>query len=494
MKVIQIVVIAFMLSGVPTVVVAQPTAIAQEEFKARRAALQAALPDATILLVGNEQPADSRLWFHQHRNMLYLTGYREPSAALVISPGLPGGATLFVLPNNRVQELWEGKRKGPGGAQAATGIASRPRGELTTFLDSLMTAGEPLVVGTDTTIGGPTWTVLQALRQRRSALAIRDGQREVLRLRARKSVAEQSLLAAAAQLTTLGAAELLRATAPGVYEFELEALLAYTYRRNGGDGAAYPQIVASGPNALTLHYTTNDRRLQAGDLLVLDIGASYHGYASDFSRTLPASGRFTPDQRAIYDIVYHAQQAAQRSLKAGVSFNVLADSVRSVLAPGLQSLGLIESPDARYDPAPGEFCIGRTPQGCPQWYLYYMHALGHGVGLDVHDPDAFQTDGKVADGSVVMLEVGIYVRPDVLTALPDTPRNRTLVAHAAKSVARYAGIAVRLEDKFSVRSDSVSWLTKFPRTASEIEAGMRERATRPVARDTALVNRFKRPP
>jgi Xaa-Pro aminopeptidase len=241
--------------------------------------------------------------------------------------------------------------------------------------------------------------------------------------------------------------------------------------------------VGSGPNATTLHYNANDRFMEAGDVVVMDIGAAYRGYSADVTRTVPVSGTFTPEQRAIYQIVRDAQAAAERQVRPGAPARAMADSARAVLATGLTRLGLIEAPDATYDCAPG--------RRCPQLGLYYMHGLGHGIGLDVHDPDQYYQTGILAPGSVFTIEPGLYVRANLLDILPATPANQALAAKLREVVRRYANVGVRIEDDYLVTERGMEWISRAPREIAEIEALMKAPYTGPVARDAERVEWYR---
>jgi Xaa-Pro aminopeptidase len=210
--------------------------------------------------------------------------------------------------------------------------------------------------------------------------------------------------------------------------------------------------------------------MEAGDLVVIDIGASWAGYAADVTRTLPVSGRFTREQRAVYDIVRAAQRGAERAAAPGAPWTAVATAARDTIAQGLARLGLVDSATATYD------CGASGGRQCPQWSLYYMHGLGHGIGLEVHDPDQAVGMGVIAEGSAFTLEPGIYVRAQLLDILPDTPANRALASRIGGAVRRYANVGVRIEDDYLVTARGVEWVSRAPREADEVEAAMARRA------------------
>jgi Xaa-Pro aminopeptidase len=237
--------------------------------------------------------------------------------------------------------------------------------------------------------------------------------------------------------------------------------------------------VGSGPNSTTLHYTRNDRTMRAGEVVVMDVGAQYRGYAADVTRTLPVSGRYTPDQRAVYQVVRDAQRAAEGAARVGAPFAAAQAAADSTIARGLVRLGLVESADAAFDAPWAEQCAAR-PRLCKQFALFLPHGLGHGIGLEVHDPAMYQYDDRAfGDGEVFTIEPGIYVNPELLRLLPDTPRNRALIAKIRPAVARYANVGVRIEDDYLLTARGLEWLSRAPREIAEIETAMGAGAERP---------------
>jgi Xaa-Pro aminopeptidase len=294
----------------------------------------------------------------------------------------------------------------------------------------------------------------------------------VLRMRARKSPAEVALLRRAAEISAAGQRQAMRAMAPGCNEGQVQAVLEGVFRGMGGEQPGYGSIVGSGPNALRLHYDRNDRVMQAGDVVVIDAATALAHYSADVTRTLPVSGRFTPDQRAIYGIVLDAQAAFVRQIRPGGTVDAANDSGRAVIAAGLARLGLIESPDATFDA--GGPCNG---DACRQLRLFAWHGYGgHGIGLEVHDPAQYYTGTRqFLPGDVFTVEPGIYVDPAYLDGIPDTPRNRAMLAKIRPVAQRYANIGVRIEDDYRVAERGVEWLSAgVPRDVDAVEALMRQ--------------------
>ena len=486
--------------GMATQATAPPTPATdlQQEYRGRREALAGQLPDGVVLALGAPEPAHDYLSFFQAPSFYYLTGFREPGAALVmVKRRGTVTATMFVEPRIPAREVWSGARLGTEGVARLMGMAARPASQLRPTVDSLLRTGLPLhVVGdvrgeragdADDSFLTADEQFVESLRRTHSGLRVRSANGVVERLRGTKSATELAFIRRAVEITVRAHDEALRSLEPGMNEFELQALIEYTFRRNGAERPGFASIVGSGPNATTLHYNANDRFVEPGDVVVMDIGASYKGYSADVTRTLPANGTFSPEQRAIYQLVRDAQAAAERQATVGTPAQRMSDSASATLAAGLARLGLIESPSARYDcEADG------ARRECLQLTLYYMHGLGHGIGLEVHDPDQYYFTNVIRQGSAFTLEPGIYVRANLLDVLPETPRNRALAARLRPTVERYKNIGVRIEDDYLVTERGVEWISRAPREMAEIERAMREPYRGPAARDTAMVNDYRK--
>jgi Xaa-Pro aminopeptidase len=308
----------------------------------------------------------------------------------------------------------------------------------------------------------------------------------VNQLRQLKSEAELDLLRKATAITVEAHREVMAAVEPGMNEFEIQALVEYTFRRYGSERPAFASIVGSGPNSTILHYNQNDRFMEDGDILLVDIGASYGGYAADITRTMPVNGRFSPEQREIYQLVRDAQAAAEELAGPGVHRDDLSRAAALVLARGLAELGLIEAPDATFE------CEQRGRMGeCPQLILYYMHGLGHGIGLDVHDP----WPPVLEPGTAFTIEPGVYVRPNLFTeVIPDTRRNRRMMEAIGPAYETYRNIGVRIEDDYLVTEEGLEWISPAPREIDEIEELMARRWAGPAERNEEWVEWFRRRP
>ena len=460
------------------------------EIAARRAALARAIGEGTLVVMAAPEASISRNGYVPDQNYLYLTGLREPGGALLLKMhGGVGEAQLFVADKEPAAEVWTGTRLGVEGARTATGMNAASASGLAAAVRAALRPTDTLLVANDTSSGDPVGQLLHELRMTTPTLAVRSAAQPIRRLRAIKSPAEMDLIRKAEQLTMLGFDAAVAATAPGRYEYELEAALKAGYRRNGADGPdGFPPIIASGDNATTLHYETNDSKLPDNGMVLMDVGAGYHDYIADFTRTIPVNGRFSPDQRAFYQVVLDAQLAAERVAKSRANWATLNDTARRTLAEGLTRLGLIESPTATFDPLPGENCIKGADGGCLQYFLYYMHSVGHGVGLDVHDPML----PTLEPGTVFMIEMGTYVRRNIDAIIAKTPRNATFLAKTAAARAKYAGWGARLEDEYFSTANGIEWTSPWPRDPAEVEARAAKLRANPQGRDPASMAKYPR--
>ena len=472
--------------AVPAASVAQ--SIPAAEYAARRDSLAARIDSGVVLAFGARTPVNP-VRPGQLPAFRYLTGFLEPDAALVVvARNGKASATLFTQPRDPRRQLYDGFPSDSLEIARQTGIPAHGFPALRPMLDSLAGSGLPFYELRDfetadyaaddsLTRGG---SFARALGAAYPGLEWRNAHPILDSLRTRKSPAELAMLRRAIEITVEGHREAMRAVRPGMYEYEVDALLLDAFRRTGGDGAAFVSIVGSGPNSTQYHYNANDRRMQAGEVVVMDIGAGFGGYAADVTRTVPTSGRFTPAQREIYRIVRDAQAAAERTVRPGSSFAAWRDAAQAVVAQGVARLGLTEGVDATFDPPWADQC--RTnPVACTQAFLYMAHGLGHGIGLEVHDrPHPWYGTGTFAEGDVFTIEPGVYVSAKLLDILPDTPKNRAMIAKVRPAVERYHNTGIRIEDDYVVTATGLEWLSRAPREIAEVEAEMARRA-RPAA-------------
>jgi Xaa-Pro aminopeptidase len=475
----------------------------QQEFAARRAAIVGPISDGVLVALGAHEPPQDYISFTQSPSFYYLTGFKEPDAALVVvkQGGQVVSSTMFVQPRLPSREVWTGTRTGVEGIATLTGMKGRDVADLPKVLDSLAAAGVPFSVVGELSTSVPTANgqantllvprtpddqVFERLQAAHPGLKVVGIEDAVKAARGKKSAVEQAYIKEAVDITVKAQKEAMAAMEPGMNEFEIQGLIEYTFRRNGADRPSFSTIVGSGPNSTTLHYGIDDRFIEPGDVVVMDIGASYRGYAADVTRTVPANGKFSPAQRKVYQIVRAAQAAGERQAKLGAKARSMSDSATAVLAAGLTTLGLIESPKATYD------CVANgTTRQCPQYRMFYMHGLGHGIGLEVHDPDQYYRTTVIEPGSAFTIEPGIYVREHVLEEMLDTPRNKEIAAKLRAAVNTYKNIGVRIEDDYLATDRGVEWISRAPREIDEVEAAMRVPYAGPAKRDRAQVERYR---
>ncbi|HJP86797.1 MAG TPA: aminopeptidase P N-terminal domain-containing protein, partial [Gemmatimonadaceae bacterium] len=461
-----------------------PPAITAADYAARRAAVTATIDSGVVLAFGETHPLDYYPDFYQMPNFEYLTGFDESDAVMMIlkERNQPTRTILWVPNQSPIAARFVGDRIAIHDLYSKTGMNGRNLNGLQPAVDSLVKAGLPIYFipavhsgdyfDEDTVTFGARF--ISALRAAHPNAVIASLDSAITVLREKKSPTEIGLLRQAAQISVRAHREAMKAAAPGCGENEIQALLDGTFRRLGGDRPGYGSIVASGRHANTLHYMIDNDTLRDGDLILIDAAAAYKHYSADVTRTFPVNGRFTPAQRDIYQLVRDAQEAYVRQIKNGVSSMIADDSGRAVIGRGLTRLGLIDSTEATFDGFDGGSC---GPGGCKQIMLYALHGYGgHGLGLEVHDPaQYYHPDQIFRVGDVFTVEPGVYVAPDYLALLPDTPRNRAFRAHIAPAVEKYKWIGVRIEDDYAITDNGVEWLSRgAPREIGDIEALMRE--------------------
>lgn len=462
---------------------ASDTAISQVEVAARRAALAERIGDGVVLAFGAREPVSLITSFRQLPSFRYLTELDEADHALVmVVRDKKAASTLFLTPVGARTAFYNGSRLDSAAIAAKFGLPSRPFKDLNSVIDSLAQTGLPFYhipdietmdnVRSDTLTRGQE--TVKALKQKFPSLSIRDAQSLVLQLRAKKSETEQYLIRRAAEISAQAHRATMLAPEPR-HEYELRAILEYEFTNRGAERPSYGSIVGGGFNSTVLHYMKDMAPVKPGDVVVMDAGAEYRGYAADITRTIPVSGKFTTEQRQIYQLVLDAQKAAERASQPGMSVRAATDSSVAVRARGLAVLGLIESEDALLDP-PWPANCERTPSSCRQSTYWMIHGISHGIGLDVHDP----IQGAVFQkGDAFTIEPGIYISTHALDVLPDTPRNRAFKSRVSATVRKYQNTGVRIEDDYIITDKGLERITSsVPRELSEIEALMKNRRRR----------------
>jgi Xaa-Pro aminopeptidase len=432
-------------------------------FAARRQRfLEAMEPDSVAILLGAGlavRSRDTHYRFRQDSDFHYLTGFDHPNAALVLRRDGGPPFTLFVEPRDPEAETWTGYRPGVEGARADHGADEAfPHGELLAKLPGLLERARRVyhVLGRDARVDQRIVETVEAARIRSRAHApppdaILDPRAILHEMRLFKEPAELELMRRAAEISREAHAAAAALAQPGAGEHELEAVIDYTFRRRGGAGPAYESIVGGGANATVLHYVANDQPLSDGTLVLIDAGCEYAGYAADVTRTYPVGGRFTPEARAVYDVVLAAQEAALEVSRPGATLEDVHDAALRRLVEGMLELGLLAGAGVDEAIRAGDF------------RRYYMHRTSHWLGLDVHDVGSYSADGKprrLEPGMVFTVEPGLYVP-----------------ARDERAPAALRGIGVRIEDDVVVTANGHENLcAAIPKRPDELEALVRSGA------------------
>jgi Xaa-Pro aminopeptidase len=458
------------------------------EYAARRDSVAAHMVNGVLLSFGAGEPMSDEADFHQLPAFEYLTGYNRQNAVFVMAArdGKITYAMLFEPPVDPRRALYDGFAPDSADLQHRIGLGLRGLDQLRDVMERL-TARAPLWTVTDThsrdyrttdSLSAERYFV-QRLWAADPSMTVRNADLLLDSLMVPKSPAELALLRKAVEISAMGEVAAMKAVHPGVNEGEIMALTDYTFRMAGASGPSFRAIIGSGPNSTSYHYRDNDRVMQAGEIVVMDMGALYHGYAGDVTRTVPVSGTYSPDQAAIYTIVRAAQKAAEEKAMPGAPVEDGDAAIRVIMGTELAKLGLVESPDASIDPpwADAARCK-RVPLVCSQAFLYMAHGPGHGIGLEVHDAGgySYSPTGKFQLNEPFTIEPGIYISTALLDMLADTPKNRAFIAKVRPMVERYNHIGIRIEDDYLITANGAEWLSRAPREIPEIQAIMQAAA------------------
>jgi Xaa-Pro aminopeptidase len=444
----------------------------QDDMHGRRERLMQLLsPDSMLILWSAPErvySGDVNYPYRQDSNLFYLTGIEQPESILVI---LPGSKTqkefLFIRPRDAVREHWEGHSLSTDEAVHLSGIKTvYETKDFEPFIDSML-SGKPLdehivqvaVVGPPPGNSGvvpDSYAFVNKLRERYSGIQMRDVTPLFGRLRLIKTDYEQKMLAESARISAEAHREGMKTARPNVWEYQVQAAMEYVFKKDGAIGWGYPSIVASGPNATTLHYEASTRQMKDGDLLLVDAAANYDYLTTDITRTYPINGKFTPAQKDIYEIVLRAQEEGIKVAVKGATLGEINAKTVEVIKDGLFKLGLI------------------TDTKGQQYSIWYTHSSSHWIGIDVHDVG--ERNARLADGMAFTIEPGIYIRQEALDNLAKTPENQAFIQKVQSTVDKYKNIGVRIEDSFVMndgRAKSIS--VGIPRTVDEIESFMKTR-------------------
>ena len=453
----------------------------QDDLKMRRSHTMERLgPDAIAILwsaPARVYSTDVNYEYRQDSNLLYLTGIDQEETILVLMPGNETRKEiLFVREADARREHWNGHSLTPAEASAASGIEtvmtlnqfqpfiaamfskrattesptesarfsqalSDGRAKLALLLDPVMDLATPPSQAAE---------FASKLRERFFGFTVQDSSPILAELRQIKTAYEQSVLRKSVEISSEAHRAGMRTARAGKYEYEVEAAIEEVYLRNGAMSWGYPSIVGSGPNATILHYQKSSRKMEPGDLLLVDAAANYQGLTGDITRTYPIDGKFSREQRDIYDIVYAAQQAGERAAKTGGQARDIQNACDEVLRAGLVRLGLV------------------TDASGMQFKIWATHGVSHWIGMDVHDVGGPRK--PLDSGMAFTIEPGIYIREAALNDLPKTPENAAFIEKVRPLVAKYKNIGVRIEDSYLLTKDGLERLSKsVPRTVEEIE-------------------------
>ena len=416
----------------------------------------AVFPSAPVAIRNNDVEHEYR----QDSDLHYLTGFEEPESVLVLTNQHPEHrAVLFLRERDPTREVWDGARLGVDRAPQELGVdAAFPIGELAAKLPDYLSNAKRLHyrLGFDRAFDEIVLEAIRAVRRKgrtgvRPPTEIVDTVESLHEMRMRKSAAELEIMRRAAAVTREAHVRAMQVAKPGVFEYEVEAEILRVFRKHGSQRPAYGSIVGSGPNATVLHYRRNDRRIEEGDLLLIDAGCELDYVASDVTRTFPVSGKFTPEQRALYEIVLEAQKKCIEATRPGASVDEVHEVAVRVLSEGLIEEGLVTGSlddviaEGKYKP-------------------YYMHRTSHWLGMDVHDVGTYFVDGKsrpLEPGFVITIEPGLYIARD------------------ADVDPRWRGIGIRIEDDVLVTAGGREVITAdVPKEPGDVERVLAERDAR----------------
>ena len=436
--------------------------ISQTEYRKRRDLLMQQMePNSIAILpaapISNRNNSVDYL-YRQNSDFQYLCGFGEPEAVIALIPGREHGEfVMFCRERDPERELWDGLRAGQDGVIERYGADDAfPIADIDEILPGLIEGRERIYysVGKNHNFDQQLMEWVNTIRSK-ARLGAQPPKEFVMldhllhEMRLFKSASEVSIMQHAANISARAHVRAMQAVEPGMFEYQLEAELDYEFRKSGARLAAYNSIVAAGKNACILHYVENNARIERGALILIDAGCELDCYASDITRTFPASGKFSPEQRALYEIVLAANEAAIEAVQPGNHWNEPHDTTVEIITSGLLELGLLK---------------GKLQQLIEEqaYRSFYMHRAGHWLGLDVHDVGDYKVAGNwrlLEPGMMLTIEPGIYVAPDNQQVEP-----------------KWRGIGIRIEDNVLVTKTGNRVLTGgVPKSVDAIEQLMQQR-------------------
>lgn len=430
--------------------------ISQKTFAQRRSDLMAQMSVNSVAIIPSATEVtrnrDVEYPFRQDSDFYYLTGFDEPDAVLVLVPGRDEGQVLmFCRDRDPEMEIWNGYRAGPEGACNQYGADQAwPIAEIDERMQALMKGCERLYysIGTNEKLDQQVRGWLNGIRSQARQGAVAPGEMVMLdhmlhEMRLIKDAEEIEIMRAAGRISAEAHVRAMQCCQPGMAEYQLEAEISYHFASNGCRLPAYSSIVGGGDNACVLHYTENRDLLQEGDLVLIDAGCELDYYAGDITRTFPVSGHFNTQQKALYELVLESQLACIEAIKPGVLWNDIHELSVAVLVKGLVELGLLQGEPADL-----------IESGA--YRRFYMHRVGHWLGMDVHDVGDYKIDGEwrpLQPGMVMTVEPGLYI----------SPQDETVDEC-------WRGIGIRIEDDVLITEQGYEVLSAaVPKTVAEIE-------------------------
>jgi Xaa-Pro aminopeptidase len=431
----------------------------QQEFNSRRQALLAKMAPASAAIIFSApeatRSADTEYPYRQNSDFWYLTGFNEPEAVLILvkSDETHNHSVLFNRVRDLAAETWFGRRLGQEAAPAKLGVdRALPFNEINDQLPLLLNGldvvyhAQGQYAYADQILFDALDKLRKGFRQNLQAPAtLTDWRPWLHEMRLFKSSEEMVIMRRAGEISALAHTRAMEKCRPGMFEYQLEAEIHHEFTRLGARAPSYNTIVGGGDNACILHYTENESELRDGDLVLIDAGCEFKGYAGDITRTFPVNGKFSRPQRAVYDIVLASLTRALEMFKPGISIRVVNDEVVRIMITGMVELGILK---------------GEVEQLIAEQAHrpFYMHGLGHWLGLDVHDVGHYGTpdrDRTLEPGMVLTVEPGLYIAPDA-----DVPE-------------QYRGMGIRIEDDILITATGIENLTaSVVKDADAIEALM----------------------
>ena len=450
--------------------------LSSEFHEGRRDALRAKMPENSVAAFFanpvRNRANDVDYIYHQDPDLYYLTGYKEPHAVLLIfkenqtdSQGKVYNEIFFVQTRNEQAEMWNGRRLGNAGVKEKLGILNAynntdfkdyninfEKFDKILFYDFQNDVRDnardesdlfSLIQQFKTKVGYGVESNSLGAEPKKNNLDLRGLNSLMAELRGIKTEEELDLLRKAVFISAVGQVEVMKAMHPGMTEAEVQGIHEFVFKKYGSEYEGYPSIVGAGNNGCILHYIENTEiDIKSDEMILMDLGAEYHGYTADVTRTIPIDGKFSKEERAIYDLVYKAQEEAIQMAKPGVTMGQMGALASKIINQGLAELGVIESETTRH--------------------MYFPHGLSHHIGLDVHDKGP---RSALQENMVITVEPGIYI------------------PEGSKCDPKWWGIAVRIEDDILITKNGSELLSGYaPRKADEIEALMKQ--TSPLAQFT----------